>query len=384
MSLTGVSNIDHDIDAVITAAEAEKLRSIRSAVANVLSVYLPVPLDPAELPSLPGRAADLVDAAVAASDQAGAAGSLSDADRDEVQRLVETHGREWLGQTAAIFACGQLGLLEVVPLPGQLPARAVLEVRPHTWPLLAVLQRHPSYLVAIVDRRHSWLLSVTGDQVETIARHEESAARSRGLGGCYSVEAQPLQRRMAQLAGDHYRSLAGMLDDRRVAGDCRPLVVGGHEDCVRRLTCALPPTAAAAVAGSFTADARTLTRARARELADPIIGRWVVEQEHKLATEIQGAVPDGRAVIGLAECLGAVNAGAADLLLIPEEGLVPGFVCGRCGALTVSGSDCPDWGVAARPVADLLAEMAAQARDDGGQVLAVRALPTVAARLRYP
>lgn len=75
---------------------------------------------------------------------------------------------------------------------------------------------------------------------------------------------------------------------------------------------------------------------------------------------------------------------AADLLLIPDGGLVPGFACERCGALTLAGSDCPDWGTAARPVPDLLEEMAAQVLDDGGQVIAVRAPLTVAARLRYP
>jgi hypothetical protein len=383
MSFTGVIDLDHGIDMAITPAEAEKLRSIRSGVANVLSVYLPVPSDPAELPGLPALTGDLIDAAVTASDQAGAAGFLSETDRDDVHRQVEDHGEEWLGQTAAIFACGQLGLLEAMPLPGQVPGRAVLDVRPHIRPLLAVLQRCPSYLVAIVDRRHSWLLSVTGSRVETIARTEEPTMRSRGLGGWYGLEAQRLQRRMVQLADHHYRSLAAMLEDRQVAGESRPVVVGGHEDCVRRLIHTLPPAAAAAVAGSFTADARTLTRARARELADPVIGRWTAEREHRLADELLGAV-GGRAVLGLAECLAAVNAGAAELLLVPDEGLVPGFACGRCGALTVTGSDCPDWGTAARPVADLLEEMAAQVLDDGGQVLAVRALPTVAARLRSP
>jgi peptide subunit release factor 1 (eRF1) len=115
-----------------------------------------------------------------------------------------------------------------------------------------------------------------------------------------------------------------------------------------------------------------------------VIARWVAERERKLAAEILGAAGGGRAVSGLTDCLAAVNVGAADLLLIPEEGPVPGCACGRCGALTVTGSDCPDWGTAARPVADLLEEMAAQVLDDGGQVIVVRALPSVAARLRYP
>jgi peptide chain release factor subunit 1 len=95
-------------------------------------------------------------------------------------------------------------------------------------------------------------------------------------------------------------------------------------------------------------------------------------------------VPAGRAVSGLAACLPAVNAGAADVLLIPDEELVPGFVCGRCGALTITGDDCPDWGTAARPVPDLLEEMAARVLEDGGQVVVVRAPLSVAARLRYP
>ena len=41
----------------------------------------------------------------------GAAGWLSGTDRDDVQRLVDARGQEWLGHTAAIFAFGQLGLL---------------------------------------------------------------------------------------------------------------------------------------------------------------------------------------------------------------------------------------------------------------------------------
>ncbi len=84
-----------------------------------------------------------------------------------------------------------------------------------------------------------------------------------------------------------------MLEDRQLFGDPRPLVVGGQEDCVQKLIHVLSPSAAEAVAGSFAADARTLTRARARELADPIIDRWVERREHQLAAEILEAVPAG-------------------------------------------------------------------------------------------
>lgn len=369
---------------MITAAEVEKLRSVRGSVASVLSVYLPVPLDPAAVRGLPALAGELIDAAVTAGDRTGGGVSLSSADRDDVPRLAEVRGREWLGDTAAIFACGQLGLLEAVRLPGQLSGRAVLGVRPHIRPLLAVLQRSPGYLVAIVDRRHSWLFSVTGDRVETIASQEEPTSRSRSLSGWHGLQAHRAQHQIIPLAERHYRGLAAILEDRELAGDSRPLVVGGHEEGVRQLIHVLPPLVAEAFAGSFTADARTLTRARARELADPVIGRWTAQREQKLAAQIVDAAPAGQSASGLAACLAAVNAGAADLLLIPDEGLVPGFVCGRCGALTITGSDCPDWGAAAQPVPDLLEEMTARVLDDGGQVIAVRLPSAVGARLRYP
>ena len=80
-----------------------------------------------------------------------------------------------------------------------------------------------------------------------------------------------------------------------------------------------------------------------------------------------------------------MNAGAAELLLVPDEGMIPGFECGRCGALSVTGVDCPDWGTAARAVPDLLEEMAGRTLDDGGQVISVCDAPAGAAvKLRFP
>lgn len=353
---------------MITAADAEKLRSIQSQTASVLSVYLPVPLDPGALRSLPATADDLIDAGVAASREAGARASLSGADRDAVQDALEARGRAWLGHTAAIFACEQLGLFEAAPLPCQVPGRAVLAARPHIRPLLAALQRCPGYLAVVVDRRHSWLFSVTGDRVETIARQDEPAHR--------------VQQRIIQLAGHHYRDVAAVLEHQAL-GDSRPLVVGGHEDGIRQLIQVLPARAAEALAGSFAADPHTLTAVRVRELAGPVVSRWAARREQQLAAQVLGAVPAGRATSGMAGCLAAVNAGAAGLLLVPDERLIPGFACDRCGALTTSGSDCPDWGTAARPVPDLLDEMAVRVLDDAGQAVAVRAPLGIAARLRY-
>jgi hypothetical protein len=73
--------------------------------------------------------------------------------------------------------------------------------------------------------------------------------------------------------------------------------------------------------------------------------------------------------------LAAVNVGAAETLAVPFDGLIPGYECGRCGALGLAADCCPDWGTAALPVPDLIEEMVSRTLEDGGQVLVVQDAP---------
>ncbi len=107
-----------------------------------------------------------------------------------------------------------------------------------------------------------------------------------------------------------------------------------------------------------------------------------------LATPPAPAAAMGPAAIGLAACLAAVNAGAVAALVVPCDGLVPGYECGRCGALSLDADSCPDWGTAALPVPDLIEEMVSRILEDGGEVAVVcdGSVPStpVAARLHVP
>ena len=86
--------------------------------------------------------------------------------------------------------------------------------------------------------------------------------------------------------------------------------------------------------------------------------------------------------IGLSACLAAVNAGAVKTLAVPFDGLIPGYECGRCGALGLAADCCPDWGTAALPVPDLIEEIVSRTLEDGGQVLVVHDGPGgIAARM---
>jgi len=85
--------------------------------------------------------------------------------------------------------------------------------------------------------------------------------------------------------------------------------------------------------------------------------------------------PGGRPVIGLLACLAAVSAGPVQTLVVPADGLVAGYECGRCGTLSLDADTCcPDWGTAALPVPDVIEEMVSRVLEDGGDVLVADAL----------
>jgi peptide chain release factor subunit 1 len=365
---------------MISHADVEKLRGMRAPGPAVLSLYLPVPLDPVAVRGVAAQAEDLMADAGAGGPDGASLARAGHADRDAVLGALAAHRRDWLGHTVAVFACQQLGLLEALPLPCVLPGRAVLAARPHVRPLLAAIQRCPDYLVAIISRRHAQVLSVSGNRVETVASQSEGP-RGHGFGGWHGLETRHVQQRIIQLGRHHYREVAAILE--RTAGPGRPvpLVVGGHHDSIVGLLQELPPAAREAFAGSFTADTHALTPARVRELAGPLIEGWVTRREQELAREILG----GLAAVGLPASLAAVNQQVAGHLLVAHEGMIAGYACGRCGALSTGSVECPDRGTAARTVPDLLEEMVQRTLDDDGPVTMIRDAPfSVAARLRFP
>ncbi len=368
---------------MISRPEIDKLAGLRAAEPVVLSLYLSVPLDPAELRELPARAGDLIEAAACAPGDGGRK-RVTDADRGAVRSAVVAHGRDWLGHTVAIFACADLGLFAVLPLSGEVPERAVLAARPHIRPLLADLQRRPAYRVAVVDKRHAWVFAVTDGEIRAVAASDAATVASPGFGGWYGLDTYHVQHRITELARHHYRRVAVLLEHLMRDGEPEPLVVGGHEDGVGQLFASLPPAVRKAFAGSFIADPHVLTPARVRDLAEPVIARWAEQEGRRLATDILEASPGGLAAIGLAGCLAAVNAHAVEQLIVPGSEPVTGYVCGRCGLLGTVADGCPDWEVAAQPVPDLIDEMVHRTLDDGGQITAIRSAPfQIAAQLRF-
>jgi len=369
---------------VITYPDIEKLLAIRTEDPSVISLYLRVPIDPTEHRALPARVDELLE--MARHDTGGrAVAGVPEADRQQIRKLLQLHGRDWLNHTVAIFACDRVGLSEAFALPCVLADRAVLATRPHVRPLLVALQRCPGYRVAIVDRRHAWVFQVAGDRIETVAATEAEGVPSAGFGGWYGLDSHRINERIMQLSQHHFHDTAALLSRAMLPGDQEPLVVGGHKETIPQFLAVLSATVRDRVIGSFFVDPHTMTPARVRALAGPVVDEWLGEQEQRLVAELRDEASDRLTVTGLSPCLDAVNSHAVRLLVVPAGGLIAGYSCQRCGALSCAGDRCPHGLTESRWVPDLLEEMVTKAIEDGAQVEAVHDPPgDVAARLRFP
>jgi hypothetical protein len=360
---------------MITDSDVGRLLAVRTPGRSVLSLYMRVPPDPAALRELPARAHAML--TVAMGTGGGRDGSFGTAeaggsrpegavwpveDEQRARKLLELHGPEWLGQTAALFVADKAGLSQAFSLPCELPDRALLASRPHIRPLLVAQQRCPAHLVAVLDRENARLLRVSGDEVQTAAAVTE-------------LERQP------------FRSTADLIGHAMAARGCEPLVIGGHQETIAQFTALLPGAVRERLAGSFVVDPDTMTPARIRELARPVIADWVGMHEQRVAMDMrEGEGPhDPLTVSGLNRCLDAVNSHAVDLLAVPVGGVIGGYVCERCGALGAAVTGCPDGPAESRWVPDLFEEMVTKTIGDGGHIEALADPPgDVAAHLRFP
>jgi hypothetical protein len=326
---------------MISRAEVDKLLEVRAPGPSLLSLYVQLPLNPAELRGLSAHVGELF--ALAARDGPGAPAAVrvGAAEARAVRGLLASHARDWLGHTVAIFACAELGLAEAMPLPCQLQERAVLATRPHVRPVLLAIQRCAAYRVAVVDRRHTWLFSIADGQISAAALPLAEGMRSHGFSGWYGLQAHRVNERIIQLARHHYRDTAALLEQASRASGAEPLIIGGHQDTIPQLLAVLPPGLRDQFVGSFVADPHTLTPAKVRDLADRVIRDWRTGQDQRIVAEFLGEPPDGRTVTGLSACLAAANRHAIQLLLVPAGGRVPGYACQRCGALSSTGDGCP-------------------------------------------
>lgn len=371
---------------MIDTAGVTRLLELRAPAHGIVSVYLTVPLDPAQRRGLPAHLEDVLA-------QANAGGGNGDGHRERrpelpvIREEIASHAHQWLGHSVAIFASDELGLLETVPMRSQVRELAVVSAHPYVRPLLAELQRCPSYVVAVVNKRHAWLFAVSGEGIDTLAHLESETVGSRRFGGWHGFQSYRNDQRSRKLARQHYSTAASALAGAAGQRDCGPVVVGGHEAETNEFLTAIPASLRDRAAGTFVIDPHTMTPAKVRQLADTVVAQWQESRERQLAAALAEQAPSTMTAVGLDACVKAANQHAIQLLIVSDDEVRPGFTCDRCGALAVAAGPCVACGVPTQEVGDVIEELAVKVTRDGGGFQPVRDIDVpggVAARRRFP
>ena len=224
---------------MFTRADVDKLLGIDAPGLSLLSLYLRVPQDPAQLRELPARADGLL--GKPAGDGTAGAGHGADAAGRSCPRLARPHHRN-------------------LCLRGTRPGRGDPAARPAAG---AGCYRRPAACPALCcwpssgPRRtaSSWPTSGTGGCcVSPVTRSMPLSCRTpkgcpAAASAAYGLEAYRINDRVVELTRRHYRDTVAALEQGLRADRPEPLVIGGHEETIPQAARRLPAHAARAVAG---------------------------------------------------------------------------------------------------------------------------------------
>ncbi|RCV54678.1 baeRF10 domain-containing protein [Marinitenerispora sediminis] len=374
---------------MITAQDIDRTIRFQGGGLPVVSVYLSVPVDPADRAALPTRLSALLHQIrpLTADESLGREQRMSL--RGDIEALEARASEEmWTRGTVALFSCSGRGMFEEFHLPRRTRDRVMADAAPWVRPMLAVLDEYHRYCVAVVDRAASWIWEVYQDEIREVERTRDEFPRKPDFAAWFTE--YRVRNRAEELSKRHFRAVATRLADLFRTGAPELLIIGGHRHEVAPFLAFLPDDLRARVAGTFTLDPGTATPDDIRKHADHVIERYERDEERRMVAELfEKAESGGPAAAGLRDSLWAGTVAAAGTLAVQDGATARGVACDRDGWLAPSGATCPLCGTPTRRTEDILDELAETVIDEGGSVKHVRAETRLrdhlaAVSLRFP
>jgi peptide chain release factor subunit 1 len=290
-------------------------------------------------------------------------------DFERIRRYFEAEFERDGAHGLAIFCAGLDNVWRTLPLTEVVPDEIRVRESLYLAPLVPLVGRGEGALVLVVSREQGRFYRLRAGRLEDLADYTEEQPRRHDQGGWAQAR---LQRRVDELAQDHLRRVAEVLDRlvRRLRGP--QVVVVASEEAGAEFVDLVAPDTRAAIAGIAHAEAH----AQPTELlaaAVPALERWRAERERALVerwAEEHGR--NGRGAAGWAAVLEAASDGRVELLLFREGANHPAMRCPACGRLQLAGTKCPLDGNQLEESEDGLDLAVHQTLAHGGTIWAVR------------
>jgi peptide subunit release factor 1 (eRF1) len=377
---------------MITAETIDRIARFDSHGLPVVSVYVEVPVDPGDRRNLRGRTVGLLQQIESLERGDGLDHDAQMSVRGDLTRIREAVATdEFDSRGVAFFSCSGADLFEEVTLPRPIHDRVMVDETPWVRPMLAVLDEYHRCGVVVVDTRSAQVWELYQDELREEERVRDKNLRKDNLaGGWQGYREWPVRNRAAELSLRHFRHVADVLANLDRSRRYDVIVVGGHEPEIPLFLDRLPRHLREKVIGTFDVDPNTADRGVIREQAGRLLEEYERDQERRQVADVFERAAEGRpAAIGLRDTLWAGSMSAIHHLLVEENAIEPGTVCGNCGWLGLGGEGCPVCGSALRHTPDVIDELVQAVIDESGTVEHVQADTrlrehVVAAVLRFP
>ncbi len=374
---------------MLTAETVDRIVRFDGEDLPVLSLYVPVDIDPGNRERLAGRVSSLLDSIDALARDPSAEHAVRMSVRADMERIREAVVTEhWRPGGMAIFACSGRDLYDKIPLPRRVRDRVMVDTRPYARPLLAVLDEYHRTCVAVVDKTSARFWEIYQDEMREAGKLRDPVLRKSNYAA--GLAEDRVRNKADELTKRHYRTVVQQLEDLFRAGGFDLLIIGSHDVELPAFLDFLPRDLRSALAGTFSMDPDQPAAAEVRRHADAILERHEQAGEQQLLGDVfEKLAAGGLAAAGLDDCLWAGSVAAIKILLALDGAAVPGVVCDQSGWLARSGDICPFCGNPTRSAPDVIDELAEAVITEGGSVRHVSsdrrlAGPLVAASLRFP
>jgi peptide chain release factor subunit 1 len=364
-----------DIEGVLRAETVDRIARFHGSELPVVSLYAAVDPGPDSRKTLRTKVDSLLHELRPLAADKSLEHDVRVSLRQDIERIEAAARREIFPPgTIVIFSCSGGGLFEAVSLPRHLRDRILVDATPWIRPLLAVLDEYQRALVAVVDRSSAQLSELYLGRIRDAGRLDAKKLRKPAYGGWHGLDEYRVRNKADELSKRHFRALATALDQEFRTDRYDVLVLGGHRHELPELVEQLPRALRSRIAGTFTIDPDTATRADLRQQAEEVLDRFQLERQRSEVEEVlERAAAGGLAAVGLEACLWAGSVTAIDTLYVQDGAVSPGVVCDESGWFATAGERCPLCGGELRSTPDVIDELVEAVIDEGGSIRHVRA-----------
>ena len=268
--------------------------------------------------------------------RARTAAATEDLDWIEAQGLALVNQTSFPdAQGAALFACGGLGLREVIPLRVPCENAFVVGTRPRLGPLVRAASRCAETVVVWIDTARARIIPVDSRGTDEELRVESEVPGHHRHGGWALLAESRYRRHVEQRRTSHLDAVAETLVEVVQERGARWLVLAGDREATAAFRGRLPGSMAERVTGAIPAAWYESASALVQAALESVDAARRQALDVALDDVLTEAAKGGRAVSGPTPTCGAILRDAVHRLYLLETFDEAGVECRACGALQV-------------------------------------------------